>query len=84
MNNNQQPFMWNPNPNIGNPMYPWPNNQGNCNCHEDLKNLEGKVNRMERQVRRLEERVSRLEATYQNPVPYNNYDNNYSQGYNMM
>lgn len=88
MNNNQMPYGWNPNMG-GNPMMPWPNNnQGNCNCSNDIRNLEGRINRIERQLRRLEERVSRMDANYPTATPYNdsNYgsSNNYSQGYNMM
>ncbi len=85
MNNFQPPYGWNPN--MGqNPMAPWPNNnQGNCNCSNEVKNLEGRISRMERQLRRLEERVNRIDQSYPSATHYNdNYNSNYSQGYNMM
>lgn len=85
MNQNQVPFGWNPNLIGGMP--PFPGQPGNCNCKEDIRNLEGRINRLERTVRRLEDRVSRIEQVVNAPTPYNQetpYQSNYTNGYNMM
>lgn len=90
MNNNQMPYGWNPHFPGGHPgMPPFPPQGNNCNCVQDIRNLEGRVSRMERQIRRLEDRVARIEATYPIPTPFkdnNNYgpNSNYSSDYNMM
>lgn len=84
MNQNGMPYGWNPNLMGGMPPF-FP--QGNCNCKDDIRNLEGKINRLERTVRRLEDRVSRIEQVVNAPTPYQQdtpYQSNYTSGYNMM
>lgn len=78
--NNQVPYQfmpgWQGNPNFpGNWQGMGPGmNQGGCNCHEQLSQVDNRINSLERQVRRLENRVSRLERGF--PVPLTANANN--------
>lgn len=73
--NNQMPFM----PNWQNPNFPgnWPNQQGRCNCREQLNQVDNRLNSLERQVRRLENRVSRLERGFPVPLTANASDQDF-------
>lgn len=77
--NNQVPYQFMPNWQ-GNPNFPgnWPNQPGRCNCTEQLRQIDNRINRLERQVRRLENRVSRLSGGF--PIPLSANDDN-DQGF---